>query len=108
MKTARILIALAALLTLVLAAQANPYRKEEIRPVTEKEGITYSLYPGRTQIVEYPSDQGEKMLETFVNLKIPSQNLEEIQQWNIRLNGKEYRVQDLYDYTLDTGGLVDQ
>lgn len=108
MKTGRIFTALAFLLLFALAARANPFRKEEMRFVTEKENIVYSLFPGRTAIVEYPTDQGEKMLETFVYLKIPSQNLEEIQQWNIRLNGKEYRVQDLYDYALDTGGLVDQ
>ena len=108
MKTRRIFIALTFLLLFALAAQGNPFRKEEIRFVAEKEDVVYSLFPGRTEIVEYPTDQGEKMLETFVYLKIPSQNLEEIQQWNIRLNGKEYRVQDLYDYALDTGGLVDQ
>ncbi len=108
MKKRRILISLAVLLAFALSARANPYRKEEMRLVTEKDGVVYSIIPGRTAIVEYPTDQGEKMLETFVYLKIPSQNLEEIQQWNIRLNGMEYRVQDLYDYALDTGGMVDQ
>lgn len=108
MKTRRIFIALTLLLLFALAAQGNPFRKEEMRFVTEKDGVVYSIIPGRTALVEYPTDQGEKMLETYVNLKIPSQNLEEIQQWNIRLTGKEYRVQDLYDYDLDTGGMVDQ
>ncbi|NLB83569.1 MAG: hypothetical protein GX791_04910 [Synergistaceae bacterium] len=108
MKTERIFLALTFLLLFALAAHANPFRKEEIRFVTEKDDIVYSLFPGRTEIVEYPTDLGEKMLETYVNLKIPSQNLEEVQQWNIRLNGKEYRVQDLYDFDLDTGGMVDQ
>ena len=37
-----------------------------------------------------------------------SQNLVEIQQWNIRQDGSGYRVQDMYDYTLDTFGMVDQ
>ncbi len=108
MKTGRIFLALTFLLLFALAAYANPFRKEEIRYVTEKGDIVYSLFPGRTEIVEYPTDLGERMLETFVHLKIPSQNLEEIQQWNIRLNGEEYRVQDLYDFDLDTGGMVDQ
>ncbi|GAB1427443.1 hypothetical protein MASR2M17_08690 [Aminivibrio sp.] len=108
MKTKRIFLALAFLLLFALAAQGNPFRKEEMRFVAEKDGVVYSILPGRTAIVEYPTDKGEKMLETYVYLKIPSQNLEEIQQWNIRLNGKEYRVQDLYDYALDTGGMVDQ
>ncbi|GAB1399102.1 hypothetical protein MASR2M79_23640 [Aminivibrio sp.] len=108
MKTKRIFIALAFLLLFALAAQGNPFRKEETRFVTEKDGVAYSIIPGRTAIVEYPTDQGEKMLETYIYLKIPSQNLEEIQQWNIRLTGREYRVQDLYDYALDTGGMVDQ
>ena len=108
MKAGKFFIALVIVWVFALAAHANPYSKEELRPVAAKGDTVYSLYPARTKIVEYPTDQGEKMLETFLNLKIASQNLEEIQQWNIRLDGKEYRVQDQYDYTLDTGGLVDQ
>ena len=61
MKTGRIFFALTFLLLFALAAQGNPFRKEEMRFVTEKDGVVYSLFPGRTEIVEYPTDQGEKI-----------------------------------------------
>ncbi len=70
--------------------------------------MVYSLYADRTRLVEDCVPGAEQVAETYVHLVIPGQNLIEILQWNIRLDGSEYRVQDSFDYALDTKGLVDQ
>lgn len=108
----RIILLFAAALVLIGLADANAYEhpawKEDLRKVTEADGVIYSLYAGRTALVDDCEPGAEKVLEAYVHLLIPSQNLVEIQQWNIRQGGGEYRVQDLYDYALDTWGMVDQ
>ena len=108
----RVWIAVAALWGAMIgsafAGQAPAAWKGDLRYVVERGGVSYSVYADRTRLVEDCVPGAEQVLETYVHLVIESQNLVEIQQWNIRQDGSEYRVQDMYDYTLDTFGMVDQ
>jgi len=80
----------------------------DIRKAAEQDGIVYSLFADKTKMVEDCVPGAEPVLETYVHLVIPGQNLLEVQQWNIKKDGTGYRVQDLYDFTLESLGLVDQ
>jgi len=91
-----------------ISAWGHPAWKGDLRKITEAGGVVYSLYADRTRLVEDCVPGAEQVAETYVHLVIPGQNLIEILQWNIRLDGSEYRVQDSFDYALDTKGLVDQ
>ena len=90
------------------AASAPAAWKGDLRHVVERNGVSYSVYADRTRLVDDCVPGAEQVLETYVHLMIESQNLVEIQQWNIRRDGSGYRVQDMYDYTLNTFGMVDQ
>ncbi len=90
------------------AAWGHPAWKGDLRKIAEVDGVVYSLYADRTRLVDDCVPGAEQVAETYVHLVIPGQNLIEILQWNIRLDGSEYRVQDSFDYALDTKGLVDQ
>jgi hypothetical protein len=106
------ILALCALLTLLAGtAWSAPVPlgwRGDIRHVVERDGVTYSLFVDRTRLVDDCIPGAEQVLETYVHLVFPAQNLVEIQQWNIRLDGSEYRVQDMFDYALDTFGMFDQ
>ncbi len=91
-----------------LAAPVPAVWKGDLRPVVERDGVAYSVYADRTRLVDDCVPGSEQVLETYLHLVIESQNLVEIQQWNIRRDGSAYRVQDMYDYALDTFGMVDQ
>jgi hypothetical protein len=91
-----------------VSAWGHPAWKGDLRKIAEADGVVYSLYADRTRFVEDCVPGAEQVAETYVHMVIPGQNLIEILQWNIRLDGREYRVQDSFDYALDTKGLVDQ
>ena len=99
---------LGVLLLLALAAlPGEAFWKEEVRFVEERDGIRYSFFPGRTRIVEDCIPGGGSLIETYVRLDIQAQNLVEIQQWNMKPEGTEYRVQDSYDFLGEERALVD-
>ena len=91
-----------------VSAWGHPAWKGDLRKIAEADGVVYSLYADRTRYVEACVPGAEQVAETDVHMVIPGQNLIEILQWNIRLDGREYRVQDSFDYALDTKGLGDQ
>jgi hypothetical protein len=107
----KILTAFLLVCVMIGSAQGAPTQsvwKGDLRHVVERDGVSYSIFADRTRMVKDCIPDTEPVLETYVHLVIESQNLVEIQQWNIRQDGSGYRVQDMYDYTLDTFGMVDQ
>ena len=102
------LACLVVILALAPAAAGRPPWEGDLRKVVEEGGIAYSIFADRTKMVDDYIPGAEQVAETYVYLEIPEQNLLEIQQWNIRLNRAEYRVQDSLDLALDTFSLVDQ
>lgn len=92
----------------VAAEAGRPPWQGDLLKVLEEDGVSYSIFIDRTKMVDDFIPGADQVAETYVYLEIPGQNLLEIQQWNIRPGGDEYRVQDSLDLALDTLALVDQ
>ena len=96
----------AALLFLILfASEAESVLSGDYLPVGRDDGRAIFLDAARTRVVR--DCDGSDVLESYIRMDFPEQGIVEVQQWNFRAGGREYRVQDTYDYGAD-GSLVDQ
>jgi len=96
----------AALLFLFLfASEAECVLSGDYVSLGRDAGRSVSLDAARTRIVR--DCDGSDVLESYIRMDFPEQGIVEVQQWNFRAGGREYRVQDTYDYGPD-GSLVDQ
>ena len=96
----------AALLFLILfASEAESVLSGDYLSVGRDDGRAIFLDAARTRFVR--DCDGSDVLESYIRMDFPEQGIVEVQQWNFRAGGREYRVQDTYDYGAD-GSLVDQ
>ncbi len=89
------------------AAQGRPW-DEPRQEMGSEAHSTYSFFEGRVRMVADYTPGAPEVLEVYVQQLVPSHNVAEVQQWNYRADGSQYRVQDSYAYTMDRWTLVDQ
>ncbi len=99
------MLRVALLFLMLFASEAESVLSGDYLSVGRDGGRAVFFDAARTRVVR--DCDGSNVLESYIRIDFPEQGIVEVQQWNFRTGGNEYRVQDTYDYGSD-GSLVDQ